>query len=218
MKKKLTVLVDMDSITVDCLGPWVAAYNEKIRAPTSPILKVEDITNWDMHTLVPEKFKIYDIISEPGFFRHLPPLPGALEGIKALIDAGHDAFLLTAASGNAPSDKAHWVLDTAPFLKDRMIITHGKTPKGLIRGDVIIDDGPHNLISFRESNPNAFVTGIAYNYMTPKARAVADFLVPFTDPEAWPKIVAAVQQYAEGACFCAGMFHDQQCPKWRLSL
>src|SRR5882672_4340257 len=164
--KKLTVLVDMDSITVDLMGPWLDAYNTKVRAPTSPVLKLENITTWDMHKLVPETFAIYKIIEEPGFFRHLPALPGALAGIQALLAAGHDPFLLTAASGNAPSDKAHWVLQYADFLKDRMIITHGKTPKGLITGNVLIDDGPHNISGFRKANPKAFITGIEYAYTT----------------------------------------------------
>jgi 5'(3')-deoxyribonucleotidase len=124
----------MDSITVDLMGPWLDAYNSKVRRPTSPVFKVENITNWDMHTLVPETFEIYKIIEEPGFFRNLPAIPGAIEGIKKLLDAGHEVFLVTAASLYAPSDKSFWVMERAPFMKNRLIITHAKTPKHMIQG------------------------------------------------------------------------------------
>jgi hypothetical protein len=61
---------------------------------------------------------------------------------------------------------------------------------------VLIDDGPHNISGFRKANPDAFIAGIEYAYTAP-ARADADFLVPYTDPEAWPKIVAAILAFAE---------------------
>jgi 5'(3')-deoxyribonucleotidase len=195
--KKLTILQDMDSITVDLMGPWCASFNRKFKKKGDAKLTVEKITNWDMHTLVPETFAIYKIIERRGFFRKLPALPGAIESTQKLLDAGHEVFLLSAASGEALTDKSKWVMKYMPFMKNRMFLSHAKTPKDGIHGDVLIDDGPHNILGFRKANPNAFIATIEYPYLTPEAKAAASFTVPYTDPQVWPKIMAAIQAYAE---------------------
>jgi 5'(3')-deoxyribonucleotidase len=179
------------------MGPWLAAYNRRFRKKkTDKFLTLDQITNWDMHTLVPETFAIYKFIERKDFFRKLPPIPGAIEGTKKLLDSGHDVTLLSAGSGHALSDKAFWIMEHMEFMKNRAVFTHGKTPKGAFRADVLIDDGPHNISGFRKENPNAFIVAIDYPYTAP-ARGDADLLVPYTDPEPWTKIVAGIQGFAE---------------------
>lgn len=195
-KKKLTILQDMDSITVDLMGPWLDDYNSQVRRPASPVLKIEDIHSWDLHKLVPEGLDIYKVIEQQGFFRHLPDLPGAIEGTQELLDDGHDAILLTAGSNCAPSEKAAWVMEHMPFMKNRLIITHARTPKEIIYGDVLIDDGPHNISGFRKNNPEAFITGLEYPYTT-VAKSDANVLFDYRDPAAgWKGMVAAIKAYA----------------------
>ena len=60
----------------------------------------------------------YDYTDDPfpqshlGFFSELDPMPGAIEGMNALIGAGYDVFILTrpsAKNNHCWSEKARWV-------------------------------------------------------------------------------------------------------------
>lgn len=81
----MRVYVDMDGVLCDYEKAWSAEYNEDYnRHPQSRV----------------------------GFFRDLKPLPGAIEGFKALVGAGHDVYILTAPSIKNPhswSEKAEWI-------------------------------------------------------------------------------------------------------------
>jgi 5'-nucleotidase len=186
-----TILCDMDGVVADLLAHWLAVYNYEFRRN----VRVSDITDWDTGKCVPDGAAVYPIIERPGFFGELPVMPGAVEGLEALLARGHDVFLVSAGAGWALSDKSHWVAKHMPFMRNRMLLTNGKTPKGLVRGDVLIDDGPHNLIDFKKRNPAACAIACAYPYTTP-GLAVADFVVPFIDDSAggWKAIVGILSE------------------------
>jgi 5'-nucleotidase len=94
------------------------------------------------------KDAINRIIHADGFFRHLPPMPGAIEGVKylqqACADAGRDMFFCTKPlTGNrtCASDKLDWVEHYfGKMMRKQVILTDDKT---LISGRLLIDDHPH---------------------------------------------------------------------------
>lgn len=175
-----TVLCDIDCVVADLLGPWLSAYNSEYAQDIS----IKDVSSWDLGKCVPDGDDVYKIIRRPGFFASLPLLDGAAEGLEKLL-CRHEVYLVSAAySASAFSEKFDWVRKHLPFMKDRVFLTDGKTPKGLIRGDVLIDDGPHNLIDFKERNPSGTAIAAYYPYTHP-AGHVLDYLVPFADPQ-WP--------------------------------
>lgn len=78
---------------------------------------------------------------EPGFFRRLPIIPGAVEGVAALMaNKKLDVYIgskhSTKARGSA-SEKIEWVEEHFPALLKRMVLV---CDKSLLRGDVLVDD------------------------------------------------------------------------------
>lgn len=159
----MRILIDLDSITVDLLQPWLNLYN----ADYDDHLTVEDITSWDTHLSVKPAcgMKIYDYLKRPGFFAGLKPLPGAQAAIANLYAAGHRLYMVTAAPDGSATEKVHWVSEWLPFLnaKKQTVICFDKH---IIDGDVLIDDSPKNLVNWKAAHPDKFVMGIRYPYNT----------------------------------------------------
>lgn len=81
----------------------------------------------------------------PGAYLAMPPIPGAIDAVRVLINMGYEVWLATkppTGVAHAYSDKAAWVLQHLPELKRNIIITHDK---GLLGGpdDYLCDDRPH---------------------------------------------------------------------------
>jgi 5'-nucleotidase len=80
----------------------------------------------------------------PGFFRELPPMPGAIEAFQQISEQ-FDTYILSTAPWNNPSawtDKLLWVHRHLPEAAyKRLILSHNKH---LNRGDFLIDDRTKN--------------------------------------------------------------------------
>jgi 5'-nucleotidase len=79
-------------------------------------------------------------IEETDYFRHLPVIDGAKEGIAKLLELGHDLWVCTKpleANKTCATDKMAWINEHFPELHDKVIIAPNK---GLIKGDILLDD------------------------------------------------------------------------------
>lgn len=138
----LTILVDMDD-TIECLSEaWVDYLNTRY----GTTVKHEDITEWNVSKFFPElsKEQVYDVLLEDEFWNFVRPMEGASEYLQRLINDGHKVFIVTSSHYKTMKAKMENVLfKYFPFLSwDDVIVT---SHKNLIKGDVIVDDGPHNL-------------------------------------------------------------------------
>jgi 5'-nucleotidase len=80
--------------------------------------------------------------SQYGFYQNLIPIEGAIETVNALIGSPtHTPYILTAPSTRNPfsyTEKRVWVEDKFGYdFVERLIICSNK---GLLKGDVLIDD------------------------------------------------------------------------------
>jgi len=77
----------------------------------------------------------------PGFFRTLPVMPGAVEGVKALMACPTlDVYIgskHTTKATNSATEKVDWVKEHFPPLLRRMVLV---CHKSLLRGNVLVDD------------------------------------------------------------------------------
>lgn len=140
--KKLTILVDMDDTIEALLDAWIEWMNAKHGCSTVR----EDITSWDMTKAFPgvEPKAVYAPLDEPEFWDSVKPIPGASETLQKWIARGHSVYVVTATPYTNVRPKAERCLfKLFPFLtwSNVIIIDH----KQLLRGDVLIDDGLHNL-------------------------------------------------------------------------
>ena len=138
----MVILVDMDDVIEQLLVKLVEHTNRKFRRDVT----VEQVTDWNIIAAYPgmTKEQILDFMYQPGFWETVEPMPGAPEALKHFIDEGHEVFIVTATEYELVNEKmTHCLFRLFPFLsRDQVILTRRKQ---LIRGDVLIDDGIHNL-------------------------------------------------------------------------
>ena len=138
----MTILVDMDDTIEQLLKALVNRANERFHRSVS----VEDVTDWSIVCAFPgiEKKQILDFMREPDFWKDVEPVPGAAEALKHFMDEGHQVYIVTATESEHVNEKMKGVLyKYFPFISwDHVIVT---SRKQMIRGDILIDDGIHNL-------------------------------------------------------------------------
>jgi 5'(3')-deoxyribonucleotidase len=156
--KDILILIDLDSTTYDLATPWLEWYNgerwwcprHKKHEDLKP-LTPQDITHWGWHDLTHPccQEKLYDFLWEPGMYASIKPFEGAQEAIRKVHEWGiGQAFCSTTISFTGPYDKMKAVQRDFPFIgKERVLITGGW--KGGFGGQVLVDDGPHNLMAFK---------------------------------------------------------------------
>jgi 5'(3')-deoxyribonucleotidase len=165
--KKLKILIDMDGIVCDTLPYWL----QKIAEKTGKIAQVEDITEWDLLKCAPlvgcDPKVVFGMLQDPGFIYNIKPVWGAREAVKALQDAGHEIYLVTARCGPVSMpDTLEWVKKHLPFInaEKQVIFCYNKR---LIPADVLIDDKMETLVDYSAHHPEALMMAIKYPYNAP---------------------------------------------------
>ena len=139
---EMTILVDMDDTIEQLLKAWVARANEKFGRSVT----LDEITDWNVgksYTGISPK-EIYDVTYEKGFWESIEPMPGAADALKHFMDEGHEVYIVTATEPEHVEEKMNGLLFRYfPFISWNQVIITSR--KQLIHGDVLIDDGIHNL-------------------------------------------------------------------------
>lgn len=148
------ILVDMDGVLCNLIEKWFATYNKEY----GDTLHLDRMVEWGPHRFARAGKSVYKYLSKPGFFRDLRPIPGAIDGMRRLVDLGHDVVVVTAAR-NGHRDKIDWLKEHMPFLPPHNIVFAHR--KDLVRGDILFDDAPHNLEAFL---PYGQPVAMAYPY------------------------------------------------------
>ena len=138
----MTIMIDMDDTIEQLLRAWIKGVNERYECSVS----YDDCTDWDVSAPYPEltREQVYAIPDEPGFWGTVEPIEGAADAIRHFMDAGHEVYIVTATPYiHIPEKMDDLLFRRFPFISwDQVIIT---SRKQLIKGDVLIDDGIHNL-------------------------------------------------------------------------
>lgn len=139
----MTILIDADGVLEDLTQKWVVYINEKYGTS----VKHEDVTEWDMTKCFPTltREQVYGAELEDELYERLELYENAVRYVKQLINDGHTIFVVTTSPYQVIRAKVERVvLKYFPFLSwENVIITSNKK---MIRGDILIDDGIHNLL------------------------------------------------------------------------
>lgn len=139
----MLILIDQDNVLADFetgfRNAWAASGHPHPALPAHERKSFYVREDYPAH-LAREVEAIY---TAPGFFRDLPPLPGALAAVAAMAEAGHDLRICTSplqAFHHCVTEKFEWVeRHLGSAFASRIILTRDKT---LVRGDILIDDNP----------------------------------------------------------------------------
>lgn len=145
--KKLRIYLDADEVLMDFMTPVLAKYN----ATYDTHLTFDQVHSWDLSTVAAPGTDIYQFMNEPAFFQTLEPLADAARVLKQLIEDGHDVFISTAAWEEAIPDKYESFKRHFPFMPFAQILMIQR--KDILVGDILLDDGLHNIESSRCTYP-----------------------------------------------------------------
>ena len=140
----MRILVDMDEVCCKFVQRVVEWYNED----NGTSVTEDDIQTFDMKMgLGPQgEAFIRSYLRYPKFFEELEPIEGAVDGIEKLVSDGHDVAIATAipkCAGIAYESKVQWIRKHLPGFDLKKFIAASE--KHQLRGDVLFDDGLHNL-------------------------------------------------------------------------
>ena len=118
------------------VNPLISKHHDRY----SSDITIDDFPQWGL------PHDVIEIFTKPGFFLHLPPIPGAIDGVAKLVEWGYDIIIATNHSDTdyIAADKVLWVQRNLPILADNMMIG---SRKDVLQGDVIIDDNPDYLLN-----------------------------------------------------------------------
>lgn len=141
--KKLTILIDMDDTIEGLLCVWTEYLNERYGLAVTE----RDVCDWDLSLAYPSltRRQVYEVLYEDALWERIKPLPEAPEYMQKLLDDGHDIYIVTSSNYPTLKTKMDKVLfKYFPFINwNHVIITSNKQ---MVKGDVLVDDGPHNLV------------------------------------------------------------------------
>ena len=141
--KKFTILVDMDDTIEYLLREWLNWLNAKHGRNVSE----SDIKEWNIRAAYPglTEEECYEPLFHNKLWQSIKPMPDAVKWLKQLYEDGHDIYIVTSSNFHTIEAKLDSILfSNFPFIRyDHVIVCRNKQ---MIRGDIMIDDGPHNLI------------------------------------------------------------------------
>ena len=153
----MRILLDQDQVLANWVGRVLEWYNEDHGTKHS----VDDVHDWGLSILGESgKYFVRSVIRYPDFYQDLEPIPGAIEGVKALIDKGHDVVIVSAvppSAGHCYHGKLVWLRKHMPFFDLNNFVAAQK--KQLVSGDILVDDNTKNLEAFAP-----YGTAIAFDY------------------------------------------------------
>lgn len=152
---KQRVLLDVDGLIADFTTPYLMC----VRMATGRHIPDDwKASTWDVAEdlgLSEQERKDADMLmAAPNMAYLFNPLPGAVEGVKRLLEVA-DVFFVTAPFRLSPT----WTFDRARWL-EKFFGEHGKRvnhthDKHTVYGDIFVDDKPANIREYKKAWPTS---------------------------------------------------------------
>ncbi len=158
-----TIWVDMDDVIADTLIEQIHRYNYEFNEQ----LTVDDLSGRCIWDFVPSERvpALQRQISSDDFYPSLSPVAHS-EIVLERLQERYEVYIATAVMGYPRSfgAKYEWLRRHFPFVQPSNLVFCGN--KGVLRGDLLIDDNPRELRLFQ---------GNAILYSSPTNRLIKEF-------------------------------------------
>lgn len=176
----MRILLDQDQVLAKWVEKVLRWYNEDYKTNFT----AADVTDyWAMEKILGPQGRdfIRSCIRYPDFYNDLEPVEGAIEGVKKLIDDGHDVVIVSAVprcGGISYHGKCHWLREYMPYFKLDNFIACSR--KDVVLGDVLLDDAGHNIEKYMKTGRMAVLFDQPWNQhvtdFTRRAKGWPEFL------------------------------------------
>lgn len=138
--RKLKIILDSDEVLAQTMRKVLHLYNKEY----GQNFGYDDVLCWDLSKIQLPGTDMQKYFTYPNFFADLEPMKDSQEYVGLLLEQGHDVLVATASSLEGMVDKKVWVNKHFGIpLKNIFVIDR----KDVLAGDIILDDGIHNLTS-----------------------------------------------------------------------
>lgn len=166
MSKKI-VAIDMDD-TICHLIPKAIHYHNQMYPDL--LLTMEDITNFDLSGIWHPACTDEVFFGRPGLYEELDIFDEYTVDEIRRMTAEYDVIIVTAARPSSVPEKWRWLQKHMPFIPfDNFFVAKRKYLLGF---DLLIDDGPHNLIAAKEAGKHTIMIPRPWN-----AQVQQDFIL-----------------------------------------
>jgi len=141
--ERMIILIDQDGVLANYEERMLDIFHEE--HPEIPRIPHEELTEFNTHKAYSEEYweEIENIALRPDFFRSLPPIDGAIEGVQELLRLGVGVRICTAPKKifkHCVGEKYEWIhRHFGQKMVNKITLTRDKT---LVRGEILIDDKP----------------------------------------------------------------------------
>ena len=139
---KKVIAIDMDDTIADLLFDWVGIVNKE----ENEQVLLSDIKCWNIDKYFKCNKKVFSYLKYD-LFRNLSVIKGSQDVIKKLVDR-YEVYIVTTATSHTHSlsAKVEWLKEHFDFIPTSNIVLCGN--KSIIKADIMVDDGIHNLEVF----------------------------------------------------------------------
>lgn len=163
------------SIVVDLDGTVVNTYGQKFCNIASEVvgqrIKPSDLTDYNFTKVTPLKVEnLVDIFAREGFYKHLRPLPGAVEALRQLHSNGYELHFMTVRPSNdaVRSETLQWFVRHGVPFNSIHILTHAEGGPGKARVakqlgfSYFVEDNPSYTEALAAVCPKGFLINNRY--------------------------------------------------------
>jgi len=139
------IFIDMDDVICDFITELCDRLHKKYNKKVTP----SQITTWTLSDHIGNDW--LEIIQEPGYFKSLKPIDGAIDTINKLIEENREVFIITSPMNEySVFEKYLWVKEYLPFFPINNLILVGNKGDILskINNGILFDDCPEYLEKF----------------------------------------------------------------------
>lgn len=170
--------IDLDGVVADFDGGWTLRYAAEFGV--DPRVSQPGWDRLHQQTHFADMAAFWDWAYECRLFRHLEPIPGALDALAKLAGDGHQIVIISSKPDRMIPDTLHWISEHQ--LPTREI--HFREDKHQVHCDAYLDDSPVVLPRLVSHRPEALVCRMVAPWNQP---------VPGTvDVLDWPAFLTAV--------------------------
>lgn len=137
----MRIAIDVDNILNNLQMTVVDMFNEKYGTNYT----INDFDDYNIENVLPlqEAIDMKELYASEDIYNHVKPIVGSQEGLRKLLTAGHEVYLVTDAIPKNYYNKIQWIKNFFPFIDESHIVS--MRHKWLFKADIMIEDNAENL-------------------------------------------------------------------------